>query len=241
MEQKDLQADINYSLVKKRSEDLDSSSKLLNCKICDKVFSTSSNLKQHTNVHKNSLTRQKFTCFINNCCKSYLYICTLKKHVQSSHLSEYETILNDFNGNERNFNAIYNYLVENQSLYKFIKIKHLNIKIKEKTETTSPEKKKEVMTMKVNDEQQILLQKLNEAVLLNPLNNNYNSLANNYNGVFLFNELLKLSNVNKQLYNNPSNFTNNYNSNNNAVVFKNMLLNLCSSFKNSSTGNDTLN
>jgi hypothetical protein len=96
------------------------------CAKCQKHFSSASNLKQHSNVHINSLSRQKFTCFIKNCKKSYLYICTLKKHIQTFHQKEYDVILNDFYGNERNFQTIYNYLLEHSGIYDFIEIKSSN-------------------------------------------------------------------------------------------------------------------
>jgi hypothetical protein len=70
------------------------------CNICEKSFTSSSNLKQHISIHKSSLKRIKYICFIEDCNKSYYYICTLKKHLIQCHLDKFKTIeevYKDFN------------------------------------------------------------------------------------------------------------------------------------------------
>lgn len=63
------------------------------CKTCKKSFSSSSNLKQHCNVHKNTIRRLKYCCFIKDCKKAYLYVCTLKKHLVEAHMERYQQIV----------------------------------------------------------------------------------------------------------------------------------------------------
>lgn len=50
------------------------------CDLCGKRFNTSSNLKQHNEIHKTEEVREKFTCFI--CNRIYLHISSLKKHLK---------------------------------------------------------------------------------------------------------------------------------------------------------------
>jgi len=84
------------------------------CKLCRKSFSSSSNLKQHENVHKNLVSRKKFSCFINTCTKNYLYVCTLKKHLQYAHSDEYLKIMQDHT-DDKVFYDVYKKLKESNS------------------------------------------------------------------------------------------------------------------------------
>jgi hypothetical protein len=80
------------------------------------------------NIHKSSNKRNKFVCFIKNCSKSYLYVCTLKKHISTSHINEYEELGKIFK--EKNFLEIFNYLKKTQNFkeiderLEFIEIKN---------------------------------------------------------------------------------------------------------------------
>ena len=174
--------------------------KLLICPVCDKVFSSTSNLKQHRNIHKNSLTRQKYKCFVNNCNKSYLYICTLKKHIQSSHCEEYGTIQNDFYGNERNFQAIYNYILQNPKMYSFIKVKQQSLEIKNvsfREDTLEKNVKDEEKHLQNITQVNQFVSKIKEAVVLSQLSI-YNHLACNLNIFLIINELMKMSGLKQQ-------------------------------------------
>ncbi len=75
------------------------------CEICNKNFSSSSNLNQHKNTHYLKKNRSKYVCFVDDCMKSYLYICTLKKHVLSCHTENYNQITDIFS--DKNFTHFY--------------------------------------------------------------------------------------------------------------------------------------
>ena len=75
------------------------------CPECNKSFSSSSNLKQHMNIHKSSLKRNKYVCFVNSCCKAYLYICTLKKHIMFAHKKSFDLLEELYK--DRNFFEIF--------------------------------------------------------------------------------------------------------------------------------------
>jgi hypothetical protein len=150
---------------------------------------------------------------------------------------EYETILNDFNGNERNFNAIYNYLLQNPSLYPFIKIKQLNIKINPPVKpTASPltsckvEEPTTPSALSPVDNSADFIKKMNESLVLNQMNNYY-SMANNMGNFVNMNDLVRLNMMRAQpFYGYPL-----QNSLNTNVLFNNLILNLSNSLKNSST------
>lgn len=90
------------------------------CDICKKNFTSSSNLKQHKNIHKTINARAKHICFIDKCKKSYFYICTLKKHIASSHKSQYNKLIKKFS--DRNFFDLINYLKKN-NIFSFVNFK----------------------------------------------------------------------------------------------------------------------
>jgi hypothetical protein len=85
------------------------------CRYCEKAFTSSSNLKQHENVHKTKKFRHKFVCFVKNCSKIYYYVCTLKKHMMNRHRDIYDTLRQDFSNS--NFYNIYSILRNKKSEY----------------------------------------------------------------------------------------------------------------------------
>jgi len=112
--------------------------KPFSCSFCQKTFTSSSNLKQHVSIHQNQFHRSKYVCIINDCKKSYLYICTLKKHLQAGHPKEHEEISNEF-ASEKNFISIYKQLVKNPEKFPFINIKSNVNNIFQRTNETSSE------------------------------------------------------------------------------------------------------
>ncbi|CAI2381494.1 unnamed protein product [Moneuplotes crassus] len=60
------------------------------CKVCNKRFSSSSNLNQHMTIHKDNKNRKKFKCSI--CLKDYLYPSSLRKHQEMEHKMTKEAI-----------------------------------------------------------------------------------------------------------------------------------------------------
>lgn len=44
-------------------------------------------------VHNNEVQRIQFRCFAKPCEKAYLYVSSLKKHIQVSHPVEYEALV----------------------------------------------------------------------------------------------------------------------------------------------------
>ena len=48
------------------------------------------------NTHVNFIKRKKFPCFISNCDKNFLYVCTLKKHIITSHEEEYNKLTEEY-------------------------------------------------------------------------------------------------------------------------------------------------
>jgi len=92
------------------------------CNICQKAYTSSSNLNQHINIHKSKRSRSKFVCFVGDCDKSYLYICTLKKHISNYHKDEYSNILKVFE-EETNFISIYKKIVKDPQMFSFVNFK----------------------------------------------------------------------------------------------------------------------
>ncbi len=105
--------------------------------------------------HKNIITRKTFSCLVDNCKRSFLYICTLKKHFQKEHNKIYSQILEHFPGNQRSFLAIYKYLLSNPESREMVKIKNksmdLNQHLKSKKEI-SFEIEKDMTSTSVNNE-----------------------------------------------------------------------------------------
>lgn len=66
--------------------------------------------------------RQKYICFVDNCTKAYLYICTLKKHLIFSHKTEYDVIMADTK--KINFFAVFKDLKKNEKKLEFINFKN---------------------------------------------------------------------------------------------------------------------
>ena len=61
------------------------------CSVCGKDFISSTNLKQHALIHE-SKERQGYECGIKGCSSSYLYLCSLKKHLKASHKDVFEKL-----------------------------------------------------------------------------------------------------------------------------------------------------
>jgi hypothetical protein len=74
------------------------------------------------NIHKRPNKRHKFVCFIDKCQKSYLYICTLKKHLNYVHRNEFNAILKRYP--RRNFFDVYKILLVDSSEFPFIEFKN---------------------------------------------------------------------------------------------------------------------
>ena len=78
----------------------------------------------HTERHKNIVSRKTFSCLVDDCKRSFLYICTLKKHFQKEHNKIYVKILDFFPGNQRSFLAIYKYLLSNPEICGLSRLKN---------------------------------------------------------------------------------------------------------------------
>ena len=107
-------SNINFLVANKKS---------FTCQKCGKQLSSQSSLNLHIERHKNLVTRKTFSCIVENCKSSFLYICTLKKHFQKDHDEIYEKVLERFPGNERSFLAIYKNIKANPENFNFIKTK----------------------------------------------------------------------------------------------------------------------
>lgn len=55
------------------------------CIICNKVFTTKSNLKKHSLLHVDESQREIFQCPYKKCTRSYLYKKNLDVHLKSFH------------------------------------------------------------------------------------------------------------------------------------------------------------
>lgn len=184
-----------------------------------KCFSSSSNLKQHYNVHKDIVKRHKYFCFIKNCSKSYLYICTLKKHIIMMHKSNYDTVKKSYVG--KNFFDIYQDIknsvennIRNDRKFDFLEFKtpdrHLS---SNEIETGEEDTKSKIDNNSSNEEITSQTPKIFENKVLNfnliCQNNNINNvlninvqtdyLKNNLNQNYLYSNLLgiKTSNNNQ--------------------------------------------
>lgn len=92
--------------------------------MCEKSFTSSSNLKLHINTHSN-VPKSKINCFIHECDRIYLSLETLKKHIQKTHNPEYEILKQTFPHN--NFTDIYQKIKSNNyfdNSLMFIKFKN---------------------------------------------------------------------------------------------------------------------
>ncbi|EMR08490.1 hypothetical protein PNEG_03316 [Pneumocystis murina B123] len=65
------------------------------CKVCNKKFSTNTQLKLHLQVHEKSLEeRRLYHCSINNCQKSFTRSFALQKHIEIVHEQKKEFVCN---------------------------------------------------------------------------------------------------------------------------------------------------
>ena len=70
------------------------------CDKCYKKFTTTTNLKQHAQIHAESKEERKmYTCEYEGCDKKYLYMCNLKKHAKD-HTDPLGNIIGDNNPQE---------------------------------------------------------------------------------------------------------------------------------------------
>jgi len=132
----------------------ENSMKPLSCNICNKSFNSNIALKQHMEMHKNQFARSKFVCFIDECSKSYLYVCTLKKHIQATHTKEYSEIMG-FYGEDINFISVFKDLMKGANRFPFIKMKNCNNSLKNNNNSDGnqnlPEKTKVNQAVQTDD------------------------------------------------------------------------------------------
>lgn len=158
------------------------------------------------------MNRTKFVCIVGNCCRSYLYICTLKKHLQSVHKNEYEEIIEKY-GQGTNFISIYKKILRNPEIFNFVDIKLVsNFAIKESTKNLKKNQEKikqlklknnfsteKLMTPyreEINNFIHLLMMKFQDYFqnLFSKINKNMNTNENNYNTLnmqYLVNSLLQ--------------------------------------------------
>lgn len=98
------------------------------CRRCGKKCSSLSNLAQHASIHQQKRRRYKFSCFVGDCTTSYLYTCTLKKHLKKCHPQELQLLQEEYKNT--NFMQLYRILTkygkekaQNNEKFAFLKIK----------------------------------------------------------------------------------------------------------------------
>lgn len=55
------------------------------CVICNKIFTTKSNLRMHSLIHVDESQKEVYQCPYKNCNRTYHYKKNLKEHVKSFH------------------------------------------------------------------------------------------------------------------------------------------------------------
>lgn len=173
------------------------------CKTCTKSFSSSSNLKQHENIHKKLKRRLKYECFIGHCSKSYLYICTLKKHLIFSHKTEYDIFMDT--SLKSNFFGVYKELCVDDNKFTFV-----NYKKFENLEFDENENEVEQSDQYIEIDQTETFEKEDHNALQNNDYNQYNEILKNMLNRLFQNSLLNnLHQINSnQSQSTPFNFNN---------------------------------
>lgn len=62
------------------------------CVICNKIFTTKSNLKHHSLVHVDESQKELFECPYKRCFRSYIYKNNLREHIKIFHLKSKEKL-----------------------------------------------------------------------------------------------------------------------------------------------------
>lgn len=171
------------------------------------------------NTHVNYLKRKKFPCFIYNCEKSFLYTCTLKKHIIHNHAEEYNKLMQEYPS--QNFYDIFKDIPSNR------KLNFVNFEVFGSTNEDSNNKNE-----------------LN----FNELNENYNYMCSNSNNQINMNEIeSNEENSSNCEYNNNKENSNknlgnfNFNNINNINNHQNLNLNEPITYKKGSIKSEDLN
>jgi hypothetical protein len=173
-------------------------------------------------VHKISLKRDKYTCFIKNCSKKYLNLSTLKKHFKYFHNDYYEMILKKFPN--MTFGSVIKEIDFNPKMFKFLDL-NMNVLSELKEESLQIESNNFEINSKLNKIKILKQEKVADFSYISTIKANYlkddslNNLNNLNNIISLSNQRL-ISTVNNSFYLNTSN--NNIYSNN---INNQMLLN----------------